>query len=261
MIIAPTRTHYTSGAVLAIFLLFALVNQHDQVRHTIHGTWRNSWSNDKTFYDIALKHGTDKVTVHQYGFLYDKYLPTIRNRRVKILEIGLGCDMKYGPGRSYYTWTEYFPDIDMYYMEYDTACVSKWASEVKGATIYAGNQEDPMFLQKFIDEIGGDFDLVIDDGGHTMVQQQSSLEKLWKIVKPGGIYVIEDLQTSFIGSYGGDESGGKNSKVWTMMKYIYELIDDKMTPDGTRHPMSKEMRGIDCQREICAFYKKGEGEV
>lgn len=146
-------------------------------------------------------------------------------------------------------------------MEYDATCATKWASETTGATIYAGDQADPVFLQKFMDETGGDFDVIIDDGGHTMGQQRTSLEYLWKIVKPGGIYFVEDLQTSFMRNYGGDSSGGKDPKVPTMMKFIYELIDDKMTPDGKRHPISMEMRGIDCQREVCAFFKKETGTL
>ena len=43
--------------------------------------------------------------------------------------------------------------------------------------------------------VGGDFDMIIDDGGHTMEQMQISLNYLWDQVKPGGLYVIEDLHS------------------------------------------------------------------
>ncbi|WDK21177.1 hard-surface induced protein [Colletotrichum graminicola] len=49
--------------------------------------------NRPTFTDLALKSGTDKVTSHNYGFLYDKYLAQFRNEPVKMIEIGLGCGM------------------------------------------------------------------------------------------------------------------------------------------------------------------------
>ncbi|ETS77813.1 hypothetical protein PFICI_09875 [Pestalotiopsis fici W106-1] len=222
-----------------------------------------STSNEKlpSFYEIALKYGTDKVTDHQYWFMYDKHFPAIRHQKLKMLEIGLGCDMSYGPGKSYYTWLEYFPNVELYYMEYDAECAAKWSSKTTGATIYAGDQADPVFLQKFIAETGGNFDIIIDDGGHTMHQQQTSLEALWSIVKPGGLYFIEDLQTSFWPSYGGDGTGGKDPKVPTMAKFIHELVDDKLTPDGTRHAMSMEMRSIECQREVCLFTKKEAGTL
>lgn len=156
---------------------------------------------------------------------------------------------------------EYFPNVELYYMEYDASCAEKWAAKTSGATIYTGDQANVTFLEKFVAETGGNFDVVIDDGGHTMSQQQTSLEHLWKIVKPGGMYFIEDLQTSFIAHYGGDPSIGREPKIKTMMKYIYELIDDKMLPDGRKHAMSMEMRGIECQREVCVMFKKEEGTV
>lgn len=145
-------------------------------------------------------------------------------------------------------------------MEFDEACADKWAAETTGATIFAGDQADPIFLQKFINESGGEFDVIIDDGGHTMDQQLTSLEYLWKIVKPGGLYIIEDLQTSHWPVFGGDPTMS-DPNVPTMLKFIFELIDDKMIPDGTTHAISMEMRGIDCQREICALVKKEAGTL
>ena len=83
-----------------------------------------------SFYDIAKKFGTDKVTDHHYNFseyqasswtrtfaeqetVYEKYLEPLRDRKLKMLEIGLGCDMSYGPGASYHTWLEYLPNVEL----------------------------------------------------------------------------------------------------------------------------------------------------
>ena len=40
---------------------------------------------------------------------------------------------------------------------------------------------------------GGQYDMVIDDGGHLMKLQKPSFEVLWDHVMPGGVYFIEDL--------------------------------------------------------------------
>lgn len=45
------------------------------------------------FEQIARQYGTDKVTTHKYQFMYDKYLSGIRDDQLKVLEIGLGCNM------------------------------------------------------------------------------------------------------------------------------------------------------------------------
>jgi hypothetical protein len=48
--------------------------------------------------------------------VYEKYLEPIRDKPLKMLEIGLGCNMAYGPGKSYYTWLEFLPNVDLYYI-------------------------------------------------------------------------------------------------------------------------------------------------
>ena len=241
-------------------------------------------SSPPTFHEIALKYGTDKVASHHYWFMYDKYLPSFREQKIKMLEIGLGCDMvssaailppvagkmliqrpptqNYGPGKSYYTWLEYFPFVDLYYMEYDAACAQKWASKTTGATIVPGDQSDAAFLEKFLADAGTDFDIIIDDGGHTMTQQKVSLQHLWRAIKPGGIYFVEDLETSYLPSYGGDDAPAEGWKGEnTMVRYIYELIDDKMRGGKVHEAITANLRSIDCDRQICALIKKDEGTV
>ena len=128
-----------------------------------------------------------------------------------MLELGVGCDMTTGPGASYYTWLEYFPHADLYYIESDAACAAQWANRTTGATVFAGDQANVAFLDRFISETtGGDkelFDIVIvDDGEHVASQQQqTSLRHLFKIVKPGGLYFLGNLRTSYDGSDEGED--------------------------------------------------------
>jgi len=44
--------------------------------------------------------------------------------------------------------------------------------------------------------VGGHFNIILDDGGHAMDQQQVSLGHLFKHVEPGGMFIIEDIHTS-----------------------------------------------------------------
>ena len=56
-------------------------------------------------------------------------------------------------------------------------------------------------LQRVIDRVGGRFDVIIDDGGHTMQQQQNTLDVYWPHVKPGSAFIVEDLHTSYMDYY------------------------------------------------------------
>lgn len=146
--------------------------------------------------------------------------------------------------------------MDLYYIEYDAVCASRWQNKTAGAHVFAGDQADASFLRYFVSETarGGQFDIIVDDGGHTMVQQLTSLEHLWPAVKPGGLYVIEDLQTSFLDNYGGDPPGSNAAKT-TTMKHLHQLVDDIMTGRGSI-PISRQVLSVDCMAEICALRKK-----
>jgi hypothetical protein len=87
-----------------------------------------------------------------------------------------------------------------------------------------------------------------------MQQQMISLNTLFNIVLPGGIYFCEDLATSYLPQYGATPGAR------TMMEMIGELLHDLNKDLGGAPPMknevSKEMRSIECGEEICAFFKK-----
>jgi hypothetical protein len=52
-------------------------------------------------------------------------------------------------------------------------------------------------LEQFKLQSGGNFDVVIDDGSHVPEHQLISFESLWPAVKPGGLYIVEDLETNW----------------------------------------------------------------
>ena len=55
----------------------------------------------ESFTAIASRLGTDKVGPHSYQHFYETHLQPLRDRSIRLLEIGLGCDMNYGPGVSF----------------------------------------------------------------------------------------------------------------------------------------------------------------
>ncbi|PMD27803.1 hypothetical protein NA56DRAFT_640571 [Hyaloscypha hepaticicola] len=241
--------------IAVVVLIFLTAVWHGRSSMTDHplGYVKGAFAPRPSFYDIATKYGTDKVTVHTYHRMYEHRLAPLRDQKIKMLEIGLGCDMGYGPGASYYTWLEYFPHVDLYYIEYDAECAHRWANKTDKATIFTGDQADVDFLTQFMLNVGGNFDVIIDDGGHTMNQQKISLRTLWPAIKPGGIYFIEDLATSYLAGYGGGAIGSD-----TMMNDLKIMLDDINRPPNvpiTFPKVSNQVVSFEFTQEVVALTK------
>lgn len=112
---------------------------------------------------------------------YKKYFTGLNPKRV--LEIGVQG------GGSLKIWRDMFPEAEIVGVDVDENCKEHEGERIK---IIIGDQADVKFLESL-----GNFDIIIDDGGHTMVQQQTSLKWLMPQLNEGGIYVIEDLHTSY----------------------------------------------------------------
>jgi hypothetical protein len=88
------------------------------------------------------------------------------------------------------------PNANVCILEFNEACARPFESQVK--YLFVGDQSD-LSLMKRIGEKGRLFDIIVDDGGHTRKQQINSLIGLWPFIRnKGGIYIIEDIFTSFI---------------------------------------------------------------
>ena len=134
---------------------------------------------------IFLRAGSDKSSrVHNYTSLYSRLFHAIKDRPLKLLEIGIYF------GDSVKGWEEYFPNAELHFIDNNMARV-KYAST--RSHYHLLDQEHAPSLDRFIEGTGGNFDVIIDDGGHKSTQQISSFEKLFPTLKSGGIYIIEDL--------------------------------------------------------------------
>jgi SAM-dependent methyltransferase len=109
-------------------------------------------------------------------------------RPVNVLEIGIYS------GGSLEMWRAYFGEkCHVYGVDIEPACRSYEDDHV---SVFIGDQEDRAFWRGVREKIEG-IDIVIDDGGHTPGQQQVTLEELLPFVRPGGVYVCEDVHGRF----------------------------------------------------------------
>lgn len=146
-----------------------------------------------------------------YFDVYDRYFSAYRGKPIHILEIGVS------DGGSLQMWKAYFgPQAKIYGVDIDPACK---ALEEPGIEIFIGSQTDKEFLRKIKSSIP-QLDILIDDGGHTMRQQIVTFEELFGHVKADGVYLIEDLHTSYWANY-----GGGSKRRGTFIEYSKHFID------------------------------------
>ncbi len=147
-----------------------------------------------------------------YFDVYERYFSKFRNKKITIVEIGVY------QGGSLQMWRKYFgKEATIWGIDIDPRCKTL---EDENTHILIGSQEDPQFLRSIIDKIGM-IDILIDDGGHTQDQQIISFEELYKYVNPdGGIYLCEDVHTSYMNVYGGGHQ--RNN---TFIEYSKLLVD------------------------------------
>lgn len=140
----------------------------------------------KSLTEIANEHTCDKGTEwyekHGYTEVYDKYIP--ERGKLSLLEIGVWH------GDSVRMWKDYNPELIIDAIDIDKD-VLRYIQPDERSNIYIGNATDKEFMTSITGNI--EYDFIIDDGSHTMMDILISLKILWKRVKSGGIYFIEDL--------------------------------------------------------------------
>lgn len=147
--------------------------------------------------------------LENYYAEYDFNFAGLQGKSLKILEIGIQR------GGSLAMWQEYFPHASITGIDIDPSCAQ---FEQHGVSVHIGSQEDSEFLRS-VEKNDGPFDIVIDDGGHTMKQQITTFHTLFPLLNENGIYVIEDIRTSYWREFGG---GG----IRTTTRLIKNLIDE-----------------------------------
>ncbi|MFD5433009.1 hypothetical protein ACFWJ4_12685 [Kitasatospora sp. NPDC127067] len=169
--------------------------------------------------ELSLRHGSDKWGLHYYTEHYARHFAPLRDRPLTVLELGIGgyADPAAGGG-SLRMWKRFFRRGLVYGVDvYD-----KTALREQRIHTVRGDQADPAFLTALAERIGP-IDIVIDDGSHYCPDVIAAFGALFPHVVPGGLYVIEDLQTSYWPGYGG--SSERLGDPTTSMGFLKQLLD------------------------------------
>lgn len=156
----------------------------------------------------------DKRLINKYQHyfdVYDRHFSKYKGQEITIVEVGVF------QGGSLQMWRSYFgPKAKIWGIDIDPRCK---LLEEQNTNIIIGSQEDETFLESIYD-ITGPIDILIDDGGHTQKQQIKTFKILFDKIKNDGVYLCEDVHTSYWLSYG----GGSN-RIGTFIQFTKKLID------------------------------------
>lgn len=129
-----------------------------------------------------------------YFDIYHRHFASYRGRPITLVEFGVFH------GGSLQMWKQYFgPQARIVGVDINPDCASLAEEQVE---IRIGDQSDREFLRSLAADVG-EIDILIDDGGHMMRQQIVTFEEMFPAVADGGIYLVEDLHTSYWPEYGG----------------------------------------------------------
>lgn len=132
-----------------------------------------------------------------YFDAYDDLFGRFRGTAPRVLEIGVDR------GGSLILWQRFFgPGVQLTGIDINPDC-ARFERADEGVHVRIGSQADPAFLERVCAEFGP-FDIIVDDGSHVVSHQIASFNALFdRAVRPGGIYMVEDLETSYWGHRSG----------------------------------------------------------
>src|SRR5689334_251035 len=147
----------------------------------------------ETLQELAVQHGSDKARGGKnFCAIYESYVNPLRGEPLTVLEIGV-LD-----GASLRMWRDYFPRARVFGIDVTPSAKQHEAERIH---IMIGDQGDTGFLDRVL-ETTGPPDFVLDDGSHLREHQIGSLVHLWPRLRRRGLYIVEDVHTSYLEKYG-----------------------------------------------------------
>jgi hypothetical protein len=167
--------------------------------------------------------------------IYERYFAPFRGEAITFLEIGVSN------GGSLDLWRKFFGErATIYGIDVKAECAERVTAPNQ---VRIGSQDDPEFLRRIVSEMGGALDIVLDDGSHIGRHQIKSFDVLFPFLRDNGLYIIEDMHTS----YWRGLHEGQYGKASTAIGFLKGMIDDMHAwyhERGARTPAKTEVGAI-----------------
>jgi hypothetical protein len=136
-------------------------------------------------YEIGNKYKTDKISTHRYHEIFPLFIEKFYGERGGMIEVGIAG------GSSLQMWLELFPEMHIYGID-----IGVEKSDLR-CTVFKADQSCAGDLDAVIDKIKHSIHFINDDGSHVPEHQLLTFNKLFPLLETGGVYIIEDIETSY----------------------------------------------------------------
>ncbi len=215
----------------------------------------------KRLSELAIQHGTDKWGHHYYCDIYQQYLDKFKDQPITLLEMGFGgYEFPDQGGGSMKMWADYFTNPAAQFFVSDI-----YEKNMNGFDSRIGFIHTEPFVPPTIPNIVTlkkiHPDIIIDDASHNSNDIIYSFNGLFPTLKSGGIYVIEDTQTSYweVEQYSGcaDLRGEPKSSTMNYSKHLVDCVNLEYLPDKSLVPeFAKEILSIHFYEKMIFILKK-----
>ncbi len=204
---------------------------------------------------LAKHFNTDKWGAHRYTPHYQRHLEHLRDQPIRLLEIGIGGYSRSGQGgASLRMWKHFFPKGEIAGLDIE----DKSHAQEERIRVFQGDQSDPALLQRIHAE-AGPFDVIIDDGSHRPEHILATFEVLFRLLAEGGVYVVEDTQTSYWPEWGGSEDLDAPTSSMTMLKRLCDGLNYEEFVDESYQPTYTDLHVVGAHfYHNLVFVEKGE---
>jgi hypothetical protein len=155
---------------------------------------------------------SDKLKNHGYQRVYPWFLSHFKKSPINLLEIGVA------DSESIELWKNYFENVNLFVIDILPIEIND-----KNVKVFQVDQSKENELEQFALNVNAKFDIIIDDGSHVPDHQLLTLKTLWNNLKQGGVYIIEDIETSYWGKsfiYGYKFNSNKSNTVNVLQNAI-----------------------------------------
>jgi demethylmacrocin O-methyltransferase len=203
--------------------------------------------------ELAEEFGSDKWGVHRYTPRYERHFAHLRDREMLVLELGIGgYAREHQGGASLRMWKWFFPRAQVVGLDIE----DKSFVDEERITSFQGSQTDRGLLRRIAKRFGAPT-IVIDDGSHRPPHVRKSFRILFPMLADGGLYVIEDIQTSYWPQWKGSLDLDDPSTSMAMVKRLLDGLNHEEFLDEVYEPSYTDLHvvAVHCYHNLVIIEK------